>query len=152
MSKLLTLEEAVEGVRKVVEADPGFRYPQQGDDERCKCVLIDQEETESGWEEHDPADCPWHYNDENTCLYVKDGTNQPACVLGHYFVKELGFSDLWKYEAKSPERVLDGHNYEVEPRAQRFLNTMQTSQDHGDAWEEALAGALWEAGYKNETE
>ena len=154
MSKLLTLEEAVEGVRKIVEANPDFVYPQQGDeeDERCECVLIDQEETESGWEEHDPADCSWHFNDDNTCLYVKDNTtDQPACVLGHYFL-ELGFSDLINYEAKSPQRVLDGHGYEVEPRAQRFLNTVQTSQDHGDTWAVAFDRALHDAEVNDETQ
>ena len=149
MSKLLTLEETVEGVRKIVEADPDFYYPQQNEeDPRCKCTLIDQEETESGWEEHDPSDCPWHIDDDNTCLYVKDGTNQPACVVGHYFAKELGFTDLWKWETKSPQRVLDGHDYEVEPRAQRFLNSIQSNQDHGSPWYLAMEDALEDAGYK----
>ena len=46
MDKLLTLEEAVEGVRKIVEANPGFRYPMQGDvdagqEDRCLCVEND---------------------------------------------------------------------------------------------------------------
>ena len=150
MDKLLTLEEAVEGVRKIVEANPDFRYPMQDEqDPRCKCVERDTTEDEDYYFHHDPSDCPWHFNDDNTCLYIKDGTStQPACVLGHYFVKELGFSDVHRYEAKSPERVLNGHGYEVAPNAQRFLNTMQTSQDHGDTWEEALAGAMREAGYQ----
>ena len=148
MDKLLTLEEVIEGITPIVEANPDFIYPQQGDeDERCKCV--EGYNDESGWEQHDPTDCPWHMNDDNTCLYLKDGTTTaPACVLGHYFVKELGFSDVHRFEAKSPERVLDGHGYEVAPGAQRFLNSIQTSQDHGDTWEEALAGALKDAGYR----
>ena len=151
MEKLLTLEKAVEGVRKVVEGDPGFRYPQQGDDVRCKCV---QEEDEADYYDmnYDYSECSWHFNDDNTCLYMQDGVEgdgeTPACVLGHYFVKELGFSDVHRFEAKSPERVLDGHGYEVAPGAQRFLNSIQTSQDHGDTWEEALAGALKDAGYR----
>ena len=150
MEKLLTLEEAVEGVRKVVEANPGFRYPQQGDDQdpRCKCVENDTSEDEDYYAmNYDSDDCPWHFNDDNTCLYMRYNSTTPACVLGHYFVKELGFSDVHRYEAKSPERVLDGHGYEVAPNAVRFLNTIQTSQDHGDAWEEALTGAMREAGY-----
>ena len=147
MDKFLTLEEVLEGMTPIVEADPTFVYPQQGDETTdCKCVLIDQEETESGWEEYDPSDCPWHFNDDNTCLYVKDGTNtQPACVVGHYFYDVLGFTDLHLYETKSPERVLTGHGYEVEPRAQRFLNAIQSAQDHGYAWGEAYDQALVDA-------
>ena len=61
-------------------------------------------------------------------------------------VKELGFTDLWKYETKSPQRVLDGHDYEVEPRAQRFLNSIQSAQDQGYAWGEAYDQALIDAG------
>ena len=145
MDKLLTLEEAVEGVRRIVEADPGFRYPMQGEeDPRCKCV--EQEDEADYYEQnYNYSDCPWHFNDDNTCLYIRDNSTAPACVLGHYFVKELGFTDVYRFEAKSPERVLDAHGYKVEPRAQRFLNTLQSAQDHGDAWEEALANALEEA-------
>ncbi len=150
MSKLLTLKDAVEGVRKIVEANPTFTYPQQTDeDPRCKCAETNSEHEADYYEQnYDWSDCPWHFNDDNTCLYIKDGSDEPACVVGHYFVKELGFGDLWKYEAKSPERVLDGHGYEVDHLATRFLNSIQTSQDHGDTWEEAFAGALKDAGYK----
>jgi len=142
--KLLTLDEVVKGITPIVEADPGFRYPSQLDeDPRCKCVVVDEDDD---WSYHDPSDCPWHYNDDNTCLYVKDGTTrQPACVLGHYFLDVLGFTDLVNYEGKSPERVLDGHGYEVEPRAQRFLNTIQSAQDQGSVWEEAYDQALIDA-------
>ena len=153
MDKLLTLEDVVKGVRPIVEADPDFTYPMQEDeDPRCKCVEMDttEEENYDGYY-HDPSDCPWHFNDDNTCLYIKSGTTQqPACVVGSYFVNVLGFQDLVNYEGKSPQRVLDGHGYEVEPNAQRFLNAIQTNQDHGQPWGEAMAGALSDAGYKNE--
>lgn len=149
MDKLLTLEDVVSGIRPIVEADPDFYYPQQGEeDPRCKCV--ENYSDEEGWEQHDPSDCPWHFNDDNTCLYVKDGTNQPACVVGHYFIKELGMTDVYKWETKSPQRVLDGYGYEVEPRAQRFLNSIQSNQDHGLPWYQAMADALEDAGYKDE--
>ena len=154
VDKLLTLEKAVEGVRKVVEADPGFRYPMQGgEDPRCKCVENDTTDEDYYDINYNYDECSWHFNDDNTCQYTKDGGEgegvEGACVLGHYFL-ELGFNDVHRYEAKSPERVLDGHGYEVAPNAVRFLNTIQTSQDHGDAWEEALAGALKEAGYNEQ--
>jgi hypothetical protein len=147
--KLLTLEEVIEGVTPIVEANPNFVYPEQGD-EKSECRCVEKDSTEEGdWAEfyHDPSDCPWHFNDDNTCLYVKDGTNtQPACVVGHYFYGVLGFTDLHLWETKAPQRVLDGHGYEVEPRAQRFLNTIQSAQDQGYAWGEAYDQALVDAG------
>ena len=152
--KFLTLDEVLEVIEPIVSANPDFTYPMQGEvgidgaDDRCRCVEVDVSET-LDWEEweHDPSDCPWHFNDDNTCLYIKDGTTQePACVVGHYFL-ELGFQDLVNYETKSPQRVLDGHGYEVAPNAQRFLSTIQTLQDHGDSWGEALTGAMRESGY-----
>ena len=141
--KLLTLDEVVKGITPIVEADPGFRYPSQLDeDPRCKCVYV---EDEDDWTYHDPSDCSWHFNDDNTCLYLKDGSSQPACVVGHYFVDVLGFRDLVNYEAKAPMRVLDGHGYEVEPRAERFLNAIQSAQDQGYKWSEAYDRALIDA-------
>ena len=154
VDKLLTLEEAVEGVRKIVEANPDFRYPMQGEvgidgqEDRCLCVENDHLDDEDYYEmNYETSDCPWHFNDDNTCLYLRYNSTAPACVLGHYFVKELGFTDMHRFEAKSPQRVLDGHGYEVAPNAQRFLNTVQTLQDHGDSWGEALTGAMRESGY-----
>ena len=83
VDKLLTLEEAVEGVRKIVEANPDFRYPMQDEqDPRCKCVERDTTEDEDYYFYHDPSDCPWHFNDDNTCLYIWY-KHTPACVLGH---------------------------------------------------------------------
>ena len=153
MDKLLTLEDVIKGITPIVEANPDFIYPQQGEegvegqDDRCKCIEKDMSETlDYEYWEHDPSDCPWHFNDDNTCLYIKDGTTQePACVVGHYFVKELGFQDLVNYETKAPTRVLDGHGYEVEPRAQRFLNSIQSAQDQGWDWKEAYRQALIDA-------
>ena len=148
MDKMLTLEDVLEGMTPIVEANFDFVYPQQGQqaDGRCKCVEVDTTEDDDWAEQYDPSDCPWHFNDDNTCLYVKDGTNtQPACVVGHYFYDVLGFTDLYLYETKSPERVLTGHGYEVEPRAQRFLNTIQSAQDHGYAWGESYDQALVDA-------
>ena len=160
MDKLLTLEDVVRGVRPIVEADPDFVYPMQGEagfdeqgnqDPRCRCVENDTSEYEDYYEEnYDSSDCPWHFNDDNTCLYIRYNSTAPACVVGHYFVKELGFTDVHRFEAKSPERVLDAHGYEVAPGAIRFLNSIQVNQDHGQPWGEAMAGALKDAGYQNE--
>ena len=146
MDKLLTLKEVIEAFDNIVGADPTFTYPQQEDnDTRCKCVEIYDEEDE-GYARYDWSDCPWHYNDDNTCLYVKDGTTQaPACVVGHYFVDVLGFKDVANYEATAPQRVLMGHGYEVEYRAQRFLNSIQSAQDMGYSWGEAYAQAKVDA-------
>ena len=152
MDKLLTLEEVIKGVTPIVDADPDFIYPQQEDhneDERCACIEVlqdDDPDREYAEEYFIYNDCPWHFNDDNTCLYIKSGTTQqPACVLGHYFVKELGFQDLVNYEGKSPTRVLDGHGYEVEPRAQRFLNAIQSAQDQGYSWGESYEQAIIDA-------
>ena len=146
MDKLLKLEEVIVAFDNIVGADPTFTYPQQEDnDPRCKCVEIYDEEDED-IARYDWSDCPWHYNDDNTCLYVKDGTTQaPACVVGHYFVDVLGFKDVANYEATAPQRVLMGHGYEVEYRAQRFLNSIQSAQDMGYSWGEAYAQAKVDA-------
>ena len=148
MDKLLTLEDVLEVMTPIVEADPTFVYPQQGevDESRCKCVEVDVSETlEWADYQHDPSDCPWHIDDDNTCLYIKDGTSsQPACVVGHYFL-ELGIKDLYTWETKSPPTILDAAGYEVEPRAQRFLNAIQSAQDQGYAWGEAYEQALVDA-------
>ena len=143
MSKLLTLEEVILAFDNIVKVDPTFTYPQQEDeDPRCKCVE-QYDEDEDGLQSFDFSDCPWHFNDDNTCLYLKDGTTQaPACVLGHYFVDVLELKHVHLYETKSPERVLTGHGYEVDPRAQRFLNSIQSNQDNGDTWGEAYESAL----------
>ncbi len=149
MSKLLTLKEVIEGVGPIIEADPQFVYPQQEHDyleERCTCVEVEQDEDADYHEEHYLyEDCPWHLDDDNTCRYVKnDGA--PACVVGHYFVKELGMKDLYNFETKAPTFVLEAHGYEVEAPAQRFLNTIQSQQDQGWAWESAYDQAVKEVG------
>ena len=146
MDKLLTLEEVVEALDTIVKADPTFTYPQQGEeDPRCMCVEIDVNDEADGWEQHDYSDCPWHFNDENTWLYLKDGTStQPACVVGHYFL-ELGIKDLHTWETKAPPAILYANGYEVENRAERFLNSIQAAQDQGASWGEAFDQALIDA-------
>ena len=115
--KLLTLEDVLAGIEPIVQADPLFVYPQQEHDyseERCLCVEVEQDENEDYLEEHFLyEDCPWHLDDDNTCRYVKED-NSPACVVGHYFVKELGFDDLYNFETKAPTFILEAHGYEVE--------------------------------------
>ena len=153
MSKLLTLEEVILAFDNIVGADPTFTYPQQEDeDPRCKCVE-QYDEDEDGLQSFDFSDCPWHFNDDNTCLYVKDGTStQPACVVGHYFL-ELGIKNLHTWESKAPTAILVGNEYEVEDRAQRFLNSIQSAQDQGYSWGESYAQAQVEAeGPQNEKE
>ena len=146
MDKLLTLEDVLEGITPIVEANPDFIYPQQGDEESdCRCVEIDVNDEADGWESEDPTDCPWHMNDDNTCLYLKDGTTTaPACVVGHYFL-ELGIKDLHTWETKAPTVILDANGYEVEARAQRFLNSIQSAQDQGAQWGNAFDEALIDA-------
>ena len=145
--KLLTLEDVIKGMTPIVEADPDFIYPQQGEGNNdCKCVEVENPEDDDYYYYHDPSNCPWHFNDDNTCLYVKDGTStQPACVVGHYFLDKLEIKDLYTWETKSPVVVLDANGYEVEPRAQRFLNTIQSAQDQGWSWGEAYQQALVDA-------
>ena len=147
--KLIKLEDVLAGVKKVVEADPGFRYPQQsecGEDERCECLEYEDEDDpdrDQLEEYYDFSECDWHFDDDNTCRYVKwDET--PACVVGHYFLEELGFDDLSMYETKAPTFILEAHGYEVEAPAQRFLNTVQSAQDQGNCWEDAYNTAVRE--------
>jgi hypothetical protein len=135
--KILMLEDVLAGVGPIVEADPGFTYPQQrDDDERCSCVL----DYELG-EQYEYGKCDWHLDDENTCRYVKnDGA--PACVLGHYFLNVLGVPDLANFEVKEPLKVLDAHGYEADGSAVHFLNVIQSQQDHGNTWDAAYRIAV----------
>ena len=151
MGKILTLEDVVKGVRPIVEADPDFIYPQQdggADGENdCTCVEVDTSDSDMDEDGEYPEEyylyeeCPWHLDDDNTCRYVRED-NSPACVVGHYFVKELGFDDLYNFETKAPTFILEAHGYEVDPRAQRFLNTIQSQQDQGWDWSQAYDQAI----------
>ena len=151
MGKILTLEDVVKGVRPIVEADPDFIYPQQdggADGENdCTCVEVDTSDSDMDEDGEYPEEyylyeeCPWHLDDDNTCRYVRED-NSPACVVGHYFVKELGFDDLYNFETKAPTFILECHGYEVDPRAQRFLNTIQSQQDQGWDWSQAYEQAI----------
>ena len=143
--KLLTLEDVLAGIGPIVQADPTFIYPQQGDygdSEECDCVEVEQDGDEEYPEEYYLyEDCPWHLDDDNTCRYVKED-NSPACVVGHYFVKELGFDDLHFFETKAPTFILEAHGYEVEAPAQTFLNVIQSQQDQGWEWAQAYNQAV----------
>ena len=145
--KVLKLEDVLAGIGPIVQADPQFIYPQQaecGEDERCECLEYEDEDDpdrDQLEEYYDFSECDWHLDDDNTCRYVKwDG--EPACVVGHYFSKELGFRDLDMYETKAPAFILEAHGYEVEPPAQRFLNTIQSQQDQGWEWGQAYDQAV----------
>ena len=145
--KVLKLEDVLAGIGPIVASDPTFIYPQQenhDEDERCKCIEVEQDEESDYYEEHYIIDdCQWHLDDDNTCRYLtKD--EAPACVVGHYFVKELGFDDLYNFETKAPTHILEAHGYEVEPPAQRFLNTIQSQQDQGWEWDHAYNQAIKE--------
>ena len=144
--KVLKLEDVLAGIGPIVQAEPTFIYPQQAEadeDERCNCVEVSDEDNDEDYpEEHYLyADCPWHLDDDNTCRYVKDD-GAPACVVGHYFIKELGFGNLENFETKAPTFILEAHGYEVEAPAQRFLNTIQSQQDQGWEWDQAYEQAV----------
>ena len=159
--KLLTLEDVLAGISPIVQAEPLFIYPQQepdNSDSRCTCVEVSDEDNDDPDREYPEEhfiyeDCPWHLDDDNTCRYVKED-NSPACVVGHYFVKELGFDDLYNFETKAPAFVLECHGYEVEAPAQQFLNTIQSQQDQGWEWAQAYNQAVKnvEGHYPNATE
>ena len=148
--KNLSYDEVVAGIRPIVEENPDFIYPQQADEaakitdgiKRCTCVEVEQEE-DDGYpgEYYLYEECDWHMDDDNTCRYVSND-NAPACVVGHYFVKELGFDDLYNFETKSPLFVLEAKGYIVDARAQRFLNTIQSQQDQGWDWNTAFDQAI----------
>ena len=146
--KILKLEDVLAGIGPIVNADPTFIYPQQEDSEdmRCTCVEVEEDDDpdrEYYEEQYLYEDCPWHLDDDNTCRYVqKDGS--PACVVGHYFVKELGFDDLYDFEAKAPTFILEAHGFDVPPETQRFLNAIQSSQDQGRDWDYAYNIAVGE--------
>jgi hypothetical protein len=147
--KLLTLEDVLAGIGPIVEADPTFIYPQQAEadeDDRCVCVEVSDEDSDDPDREYPEEhflyeDCPWHLDDDNTCRYVQED-GAPACVVGHYFVKELGFDDLYSFETKAPTFILEAHGYNVDKRAQRFLNTIQSQQDQGWEWAQAYDQAI----------
>ena len=145
--KVLKLEDVMAGIGPIVQTEPTFIYPQQAEaneDERCGCVEVetdDDPDRENYEEYYEYDECDWHLDDDNTCRYVKwDG--EPACVVGHYFVKELGFRDLDRYETKAPQFILEAHGYEVEEPARRFLNTIQSQQDQGWDWDSAYDQAV----------
>ena len=145
--KTLKLEDVLAGIGPIVQDNPQFTYPQQGNgdvDERCACIEVEQDEESEYYEENFIIkDCQWHLDDDNTCRYVqKDGS--PACVVGHYFVKELGFDDLYDFEAKAPTFILEEHGFDVPPETQRFLNAIQSSQDQGRDWDYAYNIAVGE--------
>ena len=144
--KTLKLEDVLAGIGPIVEAEPTFIYPQQEDHEDMRCTCVEVEEDQEDVAEFEEErflyeDCPWHLDDDNTCRYVQED-GAPACVVGHYFVKELGFDDLYNFETKAPTFVLEAHGYEVEAPAQRFLNTIQSQQDQGWEWDQAWNQAI----------
>ena len=142
--KVLKLEDVMAGIVPIVQAEPTFIYPQQeaDEDERCSCVEVVEADEGDYLEEHYlHEDCEWHLDDDNTCRYVRDD-GAPACVVGHYFVKELGFDDLYNFETKAPTFILEAHGYDVEPSAQAFLNTIQSQQDQGWEWNDAYEQAV----------
>ena len=146
--KVLKLEDVLAGIGPIVQAEPTFIYPQQenhNEDERCNCVEVVDENDDGDYLEENylHEDCEWHLDDDNTCRYVRDD-GAPACVVGHYFVKELGFDDLRNFETKAPTFILEAHGYEVEAPAQRFLNTIQSQQDQGWEWDQAYDQAVRE--------
>ena len=147
MPRVLKLEDVLAGIGPIVQAEPTFIYPQQAEadeDERCNCVEVetDDDPDREYYEEHFIyGDCQWHLDDDNTCRYVKED-GAPACVVGHYFVKELGFDDLYNFETKAPTFILEAHGYDVEKDAQRFLNTIQSQQDQGWEWAQAYDQAV----------
>ena len=154
--KILSLEDVLAGIGPIVKAEPTFIYPQQAEaneDERCKCVEVEQDEDTDYYEEqYLHEDCEWHLDDDNTCRYVRED-GAPACVVGHYFIKELGFDDLYNFETKAPTFILEAKGYEVEAPAQRFLNTVQSQQDQGWDWDTAYEQAVREVGkYFDEAE
>lgn len=138
--KEITLAEVAEGLKQVVNADPEFDYPQQGDDDRCECVYLeDNDDWDSECDEsYDYSKCKWHIDDDNTCRYVHpDGS--PSCVVGHYYYKDLDIpiEHLENYETKSPTKILEEYGYTVEASAQVFLNSIQSSQDQGRVWSDS---------------
>ena len=148
MPRVLKLEDVIAGIRPIVDANPTFIYPQQAGEEedRCTCIEVSDEDNDDPDREYPEEhfiyeDCPWHLDDDNTCRYVKED-NTPACVVGHYFVEKLGFDDLYNFETKAPTFILEAHGYDVEPPAQRFLNTIQSQQDQGWEWDQAWNQAI----------
>lgn len=152
MSKKLSLGDVLGGIGPIVEANPDFIYPSQenADDERCLCIeMVDDPgdlDREIDEEYYDYSECPWHLDDDNTCRYVQPG-GVGACVVGKYFVDELGFHDLHQWERRSPAVILEAHGYQVDKQAWNFLNTIQQQQDQGWSWTEAYDQAVAEVSH-----
>ena len=145
--KVPELTDVLAGIGPIVKANPDFIYPQQentNEDERCSCIEVEQDDETEYYEEHFIyEDCQWHLDDDNTCRYVKnDGS--PACVVGHYFVKELGLKNLYNFETKAPAFILEANGYYVPAEVQRFLNIIQAQQDQGWDWDTAYNQAVRE--------
>lgn len=94
---------------------------------------------------------PEHMTSGTECFYVHmdaDGSNQrPGCVVGHV-LSRLGISldELGEHEDAPAgavvTRLVDGLNVVTED----LLQDVQTSQDGGNSWSEALTSALENAG------
>ena len=142
----ITLEDVKNSIREIVETDPEFTYPQQGeDDERCGCVEVEADE-EDDWdaEEYDSSECEWHMDDDNTCRYLHpDGS--PACVIGHYYSESLGIPAdfIAEYETKGPRHALEGYGVTVSEAGLTFLQVIQSAQDEGLEWANAYARATY---------
>ena len=150
MSTKLNLDNLVQAFMPIVAAKPDFTYPHQedSDDMRCQCVEMladpDDMDRDNPEEYYDYSDCQWHFDDDNTCRYVKPN-GDAACIVGEYFVNSLGLHQVGRYEKQMPSVILERYGYKVDTKAARFLNTIQQQQDQGWSWTEAYEQAVQEA-------
>lgn len=134
--KELSLEEVKEGIRLIVQTDPEFQYPEQGEDDRCGCLPASLDEDDDNYYEWDEEGCAWH-QDEGCLYYHPDGS--PSCVVGHY-AHSLGL-DNTAPEGVSPFRFFNHHGITLTDEASKFLNTVQGAQDDSQEWLDAFARA-----------
>ena len=112
MIKTLSLKRVVATTRKIVKQNPDFIY--QAPDETFGCVYFQN--------------------------------NEPSCLVGHVFSKlDIPLDELIeKYNSRySAYEVcslyLDGElGIKVADEARNFLDAIQTHQDNGASWQEAL--------------
>lgn len=89
-----------------------------------------------------------NYSDETRCRYFSDG--QPSCIIG-YALSRMGLPDevldlVGQHNDQSitslnVHMARSGMEYSDSPEAVRWLGVVQTYQDKGSSWSQAVSKA-----------
>lgn len=80
--------------------------------------------------------------------YVSNGEARPSCIIGHV-IEYLGLRDQFlpiqgQYEGKSGVSALNALGVRITRRADVLLDTVQSEQDSGHPWGEAVEQAVYQ--------